>query len=109
MVPLISAEDALSQDKRLFLDLRPNYSDFSNAHIKSSYYMSPQDSSNFELYAEFLSLYHETYPESLILFIGSKTYLGNDFVNRLLLHSGYVIGKMAIVRGGFDALALESP
>jgi hypothetical protein len=65
-----------------------------------------EEATYFETYFEFLGLYHENYPENLILFIGNKSVSGHDFVMKLLA-SPYIIGRTAIIRGGIDAIILE--
>ncbi len=80
MVCLISAEDALGMDKskRVFVDIR-SFQSFNEGYIKSSYYMDPENSKLFELYAEFLSLYNENYPENLICIVGTRDNPGHIF------------------------------
>jgi hypothetical protein len=65
-----------------------------------------EEATYFDTYCEFLGLYHENYPENLILFIGNKSDSGHDFVLKLLA-SPYLIGRTAIIRGGIDAIILE--
>jgi hypothetical protein len=59
-----------------------------------------------EVYAEFLGLYHENYPEHLILIIGDKSNSGHDFAMKML-NSQFTIGRMALVKGGIDSIILE--
>ena len=108
-VCLIGAEDVVNMDKqaRILIDIR-SIDSFNQGHIKSSYHMEVRNDRLFELYAEFLSLYHENYPSNMILILGDKDEPGYDFAHKLLI-SDYLIGRLALVRGGFDALALESP
>jgi len=68
--------------------------------------MDPENPKLLELYAEFLSLYHENYPDNHICLVGSRERPGHIFAMSLL-HSNHIIGRLSIVRGGFDALALE--
>lgn len=65
-----------------------------------------EEGTYFDTYFEFLGLYHENYPDNLILFIGSKSDSGHDFVMKLLA-SPYTIGRTALIRGGIDAIILE--
>ena len=68
--------------------------------------MCIDEESYFETYAEFLGLYHENYPDNLILLIGNKSDSGHDFGLKILA-SPLPIGRMALIRGGIDAIILE--
>jgi hypothetical protein len=68
--------------------------------------MDPANHKMLGLYAEFLSLYHENYPDNHLCLVGARDRPGHTFALELL-HSGHVIGRLSMVRGGFDALLLE--
>jgi hypothetical protein len=119
-VCLINCEEALSMKKnRIYIDLR-EFEDFHEFHLKSSYHMNGSSSDQttderlMELYTEFLSFYHENYPDNLIILIGDRDDYGHIFAQRLLQPSAShtslsPIGRLCVLRGGIDAINLESP
>ena len=59
-----------------------------------------------EVYAEFLGLYHENYSDNFILIVGDKSDLGHEFAMKMLT-SPFTIGRIAIIKGGIDAIIME--
>ncbi len=119
---MISCDEVLALKKnRILIDIR-DFESFLSCHIKSSYHMEglriieseeddPEVHKMSELYSDFLALYHENYPDNLIVLIGDQENYGHIFV-RKLLHSYQTTGPLAricLLRGGIDAVKLEFP
>lgn len=106
---LISSEDTIGLRARkqcIIIDIRLPFTAYQDCHLKGSYHMCVNEDTYFETYAEFLGLYHENYPDNLVMFIGDKSDSGHDFAMRLL-SSPFTIGRIALIRGGIDAIILE--
>mmetsp|Transcript_35037 Transcript_35037/g.34057 ORF Transcript_35037/g.34057 Transcript_35037/m.34057 type:complete len:159 (+) Transcript_35037:631-1107(+) len=118
-VCLISAEDALNQvgllqKNRILIDVRTDFEEYHSCHLKNSYFML----SNFHdanvaqevkhIQFEFLQLYHENYPDNLIIIIGDHKNYGHEFAKQAITEYGSV-GRVCIVKGGIDAFKLEFP
>ena len=88
------------------IDVRQPFPSYQECHVKGAYHMDINGEGYFETYAEFLALYHQNYPDNLILMVGDKNDSGHDFSMKLLA-SPFTIGRLALIRGGIDALILE--
>ena len=93
----------------MFLDIR-TYDKFSKCHLKNSKHMGSVDEL-FDTYQEFLALYQFHYPENIIVLIGDRETDPSVFGNMLLTHTDVQppIGRLCMIRGGIDAIALEYP
>jgi len=68
------------------------------------------DTTHVDLYTEFLALYHQNYPDNLIVLIGDRADFGHQIALRFAQNQTFgQIGRLCILRGGIDVVKVESP
>ncbi len=91
------------------VDVR-EFSQYQECHIKSSHHMDFHTETHQDLYAEFLSLYHNNYPDNLIVLIGNREDIGHFWALTLAQSCTFgPIGRLCVLRGGIDAAKVECP
>ena len=80
--------------------------------MKGSYYMdgsSDEGDPEFHIYAEFLLLFQETQPETVIVIIGDRDMIGHEFAQNIIKETSGQLSQICILKGGIDAICLDQP